>query len=161
MFSLDIQTSAHLVIDPQANFYGAKPHGIRAVSAIADFMTSSRIPHILVYMDLLKEGPEVSCGGIPEEVLNLADITLRKSLSDSFEFTELGNILKNMGTKTLIVSGFNLDACVKDTIRSARAYGFDVYTHDQGIGSRYHQDETVPGALKHLKQQFGLRGYHH
>ena len=54
------------------------------------------------------------------------DLVLQKNTSGTFISTRLDSFLKNMGIKTLIVTGVVTNFCVHSTAREASDYGFDV-----------------------------------
>lgn len=55
-----------------------------------------------------------------------ADLTLRKTATDSFHRTELQALLERLGVTELVVCGMHTEFCVDTTIRRALALGFPV-----------------------------------
>ncbi len=55
-----------------------------------------------------------------------SDIIIRKSINDSFQNTELKNILLGLKIEKFIIAGWATDFCVDSTVRSAVSLGFNV-----------------------------------
>jgi nicotinamidase-related amidase len=89
---------------------------------------------------------------------------VHKTFGDSFEDTELEDVLAKAGVGRLVVSGAQTDACIRSTIHGAFARGYDVTlvgdahtTEDQtpwgapppdqviAHTNLYWQDESAPG----------------
>lgn len=60
------------------------------------------------------------------------DIRIRKTTPDSFLHTELGENLKSLGVKELIICGMHSEFCVDTTTRRALALGFPVILVSDG-----------------------------
>jgi nicotinamidase-related amidase len=54
------------------------------------------------------------------------DMRVRKSATDSFYETELGDLLSERGITTVVVVGAATEFCVDATVRAAASHGFDV-----------------------------------
>ena len=54
------------------------------------------------------------------------DTVIQKNTDSAFDSTDIGSILKRNGHTDLLVCGFNLNACVRDTILDAADNGFKV-----------------------------------
>jgi nicotinamidase-related amidase len=62
------------------------------------------------------------------------DESLEKDNPDAFVRTSLDDILKKRNIKTIVPAGVQSYACVKDTVFSARKYGYNVLVCSQLIG---------------------------
>lgn len=54
------------------------------------------------------------------------DTVIQKNTDSAFDSTDIDSILKRKGHTDLLVCGFNLNACVRDTILDAANHGFKV-----------------------------------
>ncbi|WP_104110436.1 cysteine hydrolase family protein [Arthrobacter sp. N199823] len=63
---------------------------------------------------------------IPELVRLESEPLVHKSFGDSFEGTELEDILASAGVGALVVAGAQTDACIRSTIHGAFTRGYDV-----------------------------------
>lgn len=63
---------------------------------------------------------------VPELVRKDSEPLVHKKFGDSFEDTELENILAHAGLGRLVVAGAETDACIRSTIHGAFARGYDV-----------------------------------
>jgi nicotinamidase-related amidase len=63
---------------------------------------------------------------VPELVRVESEPLIHKSFGDSFEDTDLEEILAGAGVGSLVVTGAQTDACVRSTIHGAFARGYDV-----------------------------------
>lgn len=54
------------------------------------------------------------------------DVVIDKPRWDAFQFTALEPILRNLGTRRLIVAGLQTNVCVESTVRSAMMRNFEV-----------------------------------
>lgn len=82
-------------------------------------LTKFHIPTYWVYYDVENEGPDRACGGFHKVKPDKSSV-IRKASTDAFFGTGLYRKLKNQGINNVIVSGFNLTACVRDTLIGAR-----------------------------------------
>ena len=73
-------------------------------------------------MPVGSQGWQLAEGLSPEP----SDFRVDKKYSDSFEETDLGEILGELGTQRLIVCGAQSDACVRATVHGALVRGYDV-----------------------------------
>jgi nicotinamidase-related amidase len=63
---------------------------------------------------------------VPELVRRESEPLVHKSFGDSFEDTELEQVLAKGGVGRLVVAGAQTDACIRSTIHGAFARGYDV-----------------------------------
>lgn len=101
---------------------------------------------------------------VPELVRQESEPLVHKSFGDSFEDTDLEEVLAKAGVGRLVVTGAQTDACIRSTIHGAFARGYDVTlvgdahtTEDQSAWGApppqdviahtnlYWQDEAAPG----------------
>ncbi|WP_028642739.1 isochorismatase family protein [Nocardioides sp. URHA0020] len=54
------------------------------------------------------------------------ETVVQKRYGDSFEDTELGEVLTGLGAEHLVVAGAQTDACIRSTIHGALVRGYDV-----------------------------------
>jgi len=62
---------------------------------------------------------------VPELVPDGAESVVEKSYGDSFEDTNLENVLSGLGVGRLVVVGAETDACIRCTLHGAFARGYD------------------------------------
>jgi nicotinamidase-related amidase len=62
---------------------------------------------------------------VPELVPGDAEPLVHKNYGDSFEATELEEVLAGLGVGRLIVTGASTDACVRSTLHGAFTRGYD------------------------------------
>ena len=63
---------------------------------------------------------------VPELVRQESDPLVHKKFGDSFEDTDLEEVLAAAGVGRLVVTGAQTDACIRSTIHGAFARGYDV-----------------------------------
>jgi nicotinamidase-related amidase len=63
---------------------------------------------------------------VPELVRQEAEPLVHKTFGDSFEATDLEDVLARAGVGRLVVTGAQTDACIRSTIHGAFARGYDV-----------------------------------
>lgn len=63
---------------------------------------------------------------VPELVRPDSEPLIQKNYGDSFEATELENVLAARGVGRLVVTGAQTDACIRSTIHGALVRGYDV-----------------------------------
>ncbi len=70
--------------------------------------------------------------------------TIVKERNDGFHGTELLDHLRALDVETLLLTGINAGACVKDTAKSAISHGFKIITCEKLIsGSYYHREAEI------------------
>lgn len=72
--------------------------------------------------------PEWACGGFYIVKPQPDDFVIHKKHNSAFTLdpSPFGQLLEQEKITTLVVGGVNLSACVKDTVKDAIAYGYDV-----------------------------------
>lgn len=75
--------------------------------------------------DSIEHGSEGS-RYVPELVRPDSEPLIQKNYGDSFETTELENVLAARGVGRLVVTGAQTDACIRSTIHGALVRGYDV-----------------------------------
>ena len=62
---------------------------------------------------------------VPELTPDEAEPLVEKNYGDSFEATELENVLSGLGVGRLVVAGAQTDACIRSTLHGAFVRGYD------------------------------------
>ena len=126
----DRPNTALLVIDVQ-NGVVADAHQRDAVvaniSTLVDEAREERVPIVWVQHsdEQLEKGSE-AWAYVPELVRRESEPLVHKSFGDSFEDTDLEEVLATAGVGRLVVTGAQTDACIRSTIHGAFARGYDV-----------------------------------
>jgi ureidoacrylate peracid hydrolase len=81
------------------------------------------------------------------------DHTVVKHGSGGFFQTPLDRILRNLGVKSLVITGVNTSYCVETTIREAVAYGYDVMLVSDAAAC--FDQESHEATLKVIANGFG------
>ncbi|MEW2118178.1 cysteine hydrolase family protein [Streptomyces sp. NPDC005474] len=126
----DRPNSALLIIDVQ-NQVVEGAHNRDAVLAnintLVDRARAQNVPVVWVQhsSDELKTG---SAGWeyVPELVRRDSEPLVHKEYGDSFEATELEDVLAERGVGRLVVTGAQTDACVRSTLHGGMVRGYDV-----------------------------------
>ena len=126
----DRSASALLVIDMQVAVV-AHGHDVERVVAnigsLVDEARAAGVPVIWIqHAD--EEMPEGSDGWryVPELRCAAGEPVVAKSFGDSFEGTDLEDVLAARGVGHLVVTGAQTDACIRSTLHGALARGYDV-----------------------------------
>ena len=126
----DRPNTALLVIDVQ-NGVVADAHQRDAVvaniSTLVDEARADGVPIVWVqhFDEQLEKGSE-AWQYVPELARRESEPLVHKSFGDSFEGTDLEEVLASAGVGRLVVTGAQTDACVRSTIHGAFARGYDV-----------------------------------
>jgi len=86
---------------------------------------------------------------------NGGDIQVTKHRFSGFWDTDLDAILRNLGVKTLLIGGVNLDQCVMTTLEDASFLGYDVILVEDGAATTS-PAFCVDAALYNIKLLFGF-----
>ncbi len=126
----DRPNTALLVIDVQNGVVTGNYHRdavVANVSALVDKAREAEVPVIWVqHSDSgMKEGTE-TWDLVPELTRSESEPLVHKTFGDSFEGTDLEDVLATARVGRLIVSGAQTDACIRSTIHGAFARGYDV-----------------------------------
>ena len=122
--------TALLVIDVQ-NGVVANVHNrdgvIANINTLVDKARAENVPVVWVQHsdDELPKGTE-SWEYVPELARQGSEPLVHKSYGDSFEGTELEELLAERGVGRLVVTGAQTDACVRSTLHGAFVRGYDV-----------------------------------
>jgi nicotinamidase-related amidase len=126
----DRPNTALMVIDVQ-NGVVADAHQRDAVvaniSTLVDKAREEGVP--IVWVQHSDEGMEKGCDAweyVPELARQASEPLVHKTFGDSFEDTDLEEVLAEAGVGRLVVTGAQTDACVRSTIHGAFARGYDV-----------------------------------
>jgi nicotinamidase-related amidase len=84
-----------------------------------------------------------------------ADIQIIKHRFSAFWDTETDAVLRNMGIKTLFVSGVNMDQCVMTTLEDASFLGYDTILIEDGTATTS-PEYCVQAVLYNVKLLFGF-----
>ncbi len=126
----DRPNSALLIIDVQ-NQVVEGAHNRDAVlvniNTLVDKARAQNVPVVWVQhsSDELKTGSE-GWEYVPELVRRDSEPLVHKEYGDSFEATELEDILAERGVGRLVVTGAQTDACVRSTLHGGMVRGYDV-----------------------------------
>jgi nicotinamidase-related amidase len=121
--------TALVVIDVQNGVVDDAYDRDRVVGNIATLVSRAReegVPVVWVqhWADNLPQGSE-EWRYVPELELHASDPLVHKRFGDSFEDTDLEDVLARAGIGHLVVAGAQSDACVRSTIHGAFARGYD------------------------------------
>ncbi len=127
---LDRPHTALLVIDVQ-NGVVAKAHNrdgvIANINTLVDKARAEAVPVVWVqHADADLPRDSESWQYVPELVRLDSEPLVHKSYGDSFEDTELEELLAGQGVGRLVVTGAQSDACIRSTIHGAFTRGYDV-----------------------------------
>lgn len=122
--------SALLVIDVQRGVMAASVDSDRVVATIARLVEKARAADVPVVWvqhssDELPVDSEV-WQYVPELVAADGEPVVRKTYGDSFEDTELEEVLAARGVGRLVVAGAQTDACIRSTLHGGFTRGYDV-----------------------------------
>lgn len=122
--------TALLVVDTQKGVLGASINSAEVVSHINELVTWNRaagnpvvwVQHSNEEMEIGSESWEI----VDELIPNPEEQIVRKIYGDSFEGTNLEDLLEKAGVGHLYVTGAQSDACIRSTIHGAFTRGYDV-----------------------------------
>jgi nicotinamidase-related amidase len=126
----DRPNSALLVIDVQNGVVAGSHNRDEMIANINTLVDKARAEDVSVVWvqhsdDGLKRGSD-EWQYVPELVRRDAEPLVHKSYGDSFEGTELEELLADRGVGRLVVAGAQTDACIRSTIHGAFVRGYDV-----------------------------------
>lgn len=135
----------HVMIDVQREFcdpgYGSRGTGEtdRIAGHIADVAAAFRsacVPTYMVYFSYSENiGPETAGGGFHRVRPVSGDILVGKWDDSAFASSDIKKIFQRNAVKGLIVSGFNLNACVRETVTDACDEGYAVIVMEDCVGN--------------------------
>ena len=130
MSTLEGRTNtALLVVDVQNDVVGGAYERDAVVGRIATLVDRARAAGVPVVW-VQHNDPELVRGTdgwaiVPELVPTEGEAHVDKQHGDSFEGTDLEEILAGLGVGGLVVAGAETDACIRSTIHGAFARGYD------------------------------------
>jgi nicotinamidase-related amidase len=121
--------TALVVIDVQNGVVAGAHERDSVVANIGNLVEQARQQHVPVVWvqhndENLARGSE-EWKIVPELNPSDAEPLIDKSYGDSFEDTNLENVLSDLGVGRLVVAGAQTDACVRSTLHGAFARGYD------------------------------------
>jgi nicotinamidase-related amidase len=122
--------TALLVIDVQVGVVAGAPRRDEVVARIGELVDRARaegVPVVWVQHsdDGLPEGSE-DWAYVPELEIGAGEPVVHKRYGDSFEATDLEEVLGGAGVGRLVVVGAQSDMCIRSTIHGAFTRGYDV-----------------------------------
>jgi nicotinamidase-related amidase len=121
--------TALLVIDVQNSVVSGAHERDAVVGNIAALVDQARAEHVpVVWVQHSDEGLVHGSEGwqiVPELVPTADEPIIHKNYGDSFEATDLEEVLAAGGVGSLIVVGAQTDQCVRSTLHGAFARGYD------------------------------------
>ncbi len=151
--------------DPNDSFlsyrHGTLGTGIRRVCDLLAFARENGISIILVELSSLKKDNKV-LPTVPDivQAAGLDYHLVTKRVNNAFYSDVFPALLESLGSRKLIIGGFNRCACVKHTTLDAWKRGFDVLTSGQiQFGGRYADRlaEVSEAASSYLFYRFNSR----
>lgn len=122
--------TALLVVDVQNGVVGAAAHRDDVIANIRQLVDRARAADVPVVWvqhsaDDLEQGSE-AWQVVPALPIADAEPVVHKRFGDSFEATDLEQILADRGIGHLVVTGAQSDACIRSTIHGGFTRGYDV-----------------------------------
>lgn len=122
--------TALIVIDVQNDVMAGAARRDEVIAAIAGLVEQARAAGtpVIWVQDSLDGMPHDSAGWqyVTELARRDGEPLVHKDFGDSFEATDLEDILAGLGTGHLVVTGAQTDACIRSTIHGAFTRGYDV-----------------------------------
>ena len=143
----DRPNTALLVIDVQNDVVKAAHNRDGVVATIASLVDKARaegVPVVWVQHhddDLAQGSPEWEY--VPELKREESEPLVHKAYGDSFEDTDLEDVLAKAGVGRLVVTGAQTDACIRSTIHGGMVRGYDVVLVEDAHTT---EDQTAWGA---------------
>jgi len=126
----DRPNTALVVIDVQKGVVGEAHDRDTVVANIGTLVDKARDAGVpVVWVQHSDDGlPQGSDGWqyVPELQRQESEPLVHKTFGDSFEGTDLEDVLANAGVGRLVVTGAQTDACIRSTIHGAFTRGYDV-----------------------------------
>lgn len=120
--AVDPKTSALLILDMETTICKS-PRCIASVSNISNLLAQARKNEMLVIYSLIPSG---STRDIFKKLAPLPDDPIVKSSVDKFYNTNLNEILREKGIKTVLVAGYAANGAVLHTATSAAFHGYKI-----------------------------------
>lgn len=130
MTTLPGRTTALVVVDVQNGVVAGVPRRDEVVANIQQLVSRARsadVPVVWVQHsdDGLEQGSE-AWQYVPELSIDPCDPVVHKHFGDSFEGTDLEDVLAARSVGHVVVAGAQTDACIRSTIHGAFTRGYDV-----------------------------------
>jgi nicotinamidase-related amidase len=126
----DRPNTALLVIDVQNGVMSGAYERDAVVANIKTLVATARAKEVpVIWVQHSGEGLERGSAGwqyVPELVREESEPLVHKEYGDSFEGTELEDLLAARGVGRLVVSGAQTDACIRSTMHGGFTRGYDV-----------------------------------
>jgi nicotinamidase-related amidase len=127
---MDRPGTALIVIDVQNGVVADAYRRDAVVANIGTLVDRARDEDVLVVWvqhsdDQLEKGSD-AWAYVPELARRASEPLVQKTYGDSFEDTDLEEVLARAGIGRLVVAGAQTDACIRSTIHGAFARGYDV-----------------------------------
>lgn len=143
----DRPNTALVVVDVQNDVVSGAPRRDEVVGNIRDLVERARAADVpVVWVQHSDDGlPEGSDGWriVPELAPREGEALVHKHYGDSFEDTDLEDVLADASVGRLVVTGAESDACVRSTIHGAFVRGYDTILVDDAHTAG---DKTAWGA---------------
>lgn len=158
------QEFAHCIIDVQREFcdpgYSCRASEETArisghIADVADSFRKAGIPTFLVYFseDFSEGAYKNACGGFYKIEPREGDILVPKDDESAFFGSNISKLLKERNLKTLLISGFNIRACVHATVEDALKEKYGVWLLEDCIGDdAWGRKSKVPGHIESMKK---------
>lgn len=122
--------TALMVIDVQKGVVAEAHQRDAVVANIATLVAKARDEGILIVWVQHSDG-QLAKGSepweyVPELARQESEALVHKTFGDSFEDTDLEEVLATAGVGRLVVAGAQTDACIRSTIHGGFARGYDV-----------------------------------
>lgn len=160
----DSPATALLVVDVQQGVVDGAHRRDEVVAAIASLVDRARAEDVPVVWvqhsdeELVRDSAEWAY--VPELVPADGEALVHKSHGDSFEGTDLADVLAKARVGRLVVAGAETDACIRSTIHGAFTRGFDVTlvgdAHTAGDKSAWGAP-PVPEVIAHTNLYWGFQ----
>jgi nicotinamidase-related amidase len=126
----DRPNTALLVVDVQTGVVGEAFERDRVVANVATLVGKARAGGVPVVW-IQHSGENLAKGTdewqfVPELSRDDSEALVHKTYADSFEATDLEEVLARAGIGHLVVSGAQTDECIRSTIHGAMVRGYDV-----------------------------------
>ena len=152
---------ALLVIDVQKEFCDpAQDRGNKQTESVSRHIQSlvpefrkAGVPVYAVYFDDDKRKKDASEIDFYEFHPDPDDTLVAKDRNSAFKGSDIKSILRRDGRKGLLVCGFNLNVCVKETVLDARRYGFDVTLLEDMTGNDSECKDNPVYALTEMRDK--------
>lgn len=155
--------TALFVIDVQDEFCNpARTRGTQrthaAAERIADIIEDFRAEGVRIYSFYYRLPHEK---GIDPYLYEPAgkDMVFRKTCDSVFQGTSVERLIRDANVKTVITCGFNLSACLYESVLDARKRGFDTIVAGDLVGDGTNVAKPAIEAVREMKDQ-GARFLH-